>query len=115
MMVENNLNKLKVKQALIRWALGADDENGATGKVLDMIPWGDKIEKVVPWDDASGSIDSAIGTRYDENSKEWDIGLIMTETSTYVRFEEFISKKVDAIADTYQNFIKQANEAYASR
>lgn len=109
MKIENKINKLQLKEALIRWVLGTDGQNGATCGLISVIPWGDEINSVISWDDVCDYINDSFGSRLDENGKMWDIGVILTNSKEYFRFDNFISLKMKDVMDVYQSIIDRAN------
>ena len=109
MKIENKINKLQLKEALIRWVLGTDGQNGKTCALISVIPWGDEINSVISWDDVCDYINDSFGSRLDENGKMWDIGVILTNSKEYFRFDKFITLKIKNVMDVYQVIIDKAN------
>ena len=109
MKIENKMNYSRVKEGLIRWVLGTDGEDGATCELLNVIPWGKEIESVISWNDVCDEINESFGNRTDENGKMWDAGIILTNTTELVRFNEFITKKTNKVMTVYQGIIDKAN------
>lgn len=110
MKIENKINYNYVKEALIRWVLGTDGQDGATCELLNVIPWGKELESVISWNDVCDEINDSFGWRTDENNKWWDVGIILTNTTELVRFNEFITKKTNTVMDVYQGIIDKANK-----
>jgi hypothetical protein len=109
MKFENKIKYTCVKEALVRWVLGTDGQDGGTCEVLGTIPWGEEIESVIPWEDVSEEIDECIGSRTDENNKWWDAGVILTNKDEFERFDKFITEKTNKIMIAYQGIIDKAN------
>jgi hypothetical protein len=109
MKIENRMKYSRVKEALVRWVLGTDGHNGANCSLYDMIPWGEKIESVIPWEDVCDEINEAFGCRTDENNKWWDAGVIFTNENEFKRFDKFITEKTNKVMTVYQGIIDKAN------
>ena len=109
MKIENRMKYSRVKEALIRWVLGTDGHNGANCSLYDMIPWGEKIESVIPWEDVCDEINESFGCRTDENNKWWDAAIIFTNENEFKRFDKFITKKTNKVMTVYQGIIDKAN------
>lgn len=110
MKIENKINEVHLKEALIRWVLGTDGQDGATCELLDVIPWGDELESVISWDDVYNEINESFGSRTDENNKWWDAGIILTQASELERFMSFITEKTKNVMKVYQGIIDKANK-----
>ena len=100
-----------VKDALIRWVLGSDGEDGATCELLNAIPWGKEIESVISWDDVCDEINDSFGNRTDENNKWWDAAIILTNADELERFHNFITEKTNKVMTVYQGIIDRANSS----
>jgi hypothetical protein len=109
MKIENKMEYNRVKEALIRWVLVPG------GQVFDVIPWSKEIESVIPWKDVCDEIDKSFGSRTDENNKWWDIGVILTNSKEYFRFDNFISLKTKNVMKVYQGIIDRANRLCNTR
>lgn len=109
MKIENKIVYRRVKEALIRWVLGTDGQDGATCELIDVIPWGDELETLISWDDVRDEIDESFGYRTDENNKMWDVGIILTNKDEFKRFDRFIKKKTNNVLFVYQGIIDKAN------
>lgn len=90
MKIENKIKYNCVKEALIRWVLGTDGEDGATCSLIDVIPWGKELESVISWNDVCDEIYESFGDRTDENGKLWDAATILTNADELERFMSFI-------------------------
>jgi len=102
----NGTDRSDLQNALIKWVLGCDGENGATKNVVGCIPWSDEMQSVVPWDKYSEKFDAAIGGREFWNN---EIVGIITSNITKNRFMDFINQKLDDIVCVYQEAIVEAN------
>ena len=109
MKIENKMKYTCVKEALIRWVLGTDGEDGATCELIDVIPWGKEIDSVLSWDDVCDEINESFGNRTDENGKNWDVAVILTNTKELSRFNTFITEKTNKVMIVYQGIIERAN------
>jgi hypothetical protein len=109
MKIENKMEYNRVKEALIRWALGIG------GQVLDVIPWSKEIESVIPWEDVCDEIDKSFGSRTDEKGKLWDAGIILTNADELERFMSFIIEKTNKVMTVYQGIIDKANRLCNTR
>jgi hypothetical protein len=109
MKIENKMKYNRVKEALIRWALGIG------GQVLDVIPWSKEIESVIPWEDVCDEIDKSFGSRTDEKGKLWDAGIILTNADELERFMSFIIEKTNKVMTVYQGIIDKANRLCNTR
>ena len=109
MKIENKMNKLYVKESLIRWVLGTDEQDGATCELLNVIPWGKEIDSVISWDDVCDDINDSFGNRTDENGKIWDVGIILTNKNEFERFDKFITEKTNNVVSVYQDIVDKAN------
>lgn len=126
---ENKINKMELKDALIKWVFELDGYGGGIGGVLYKIPWetSNDIELKYWQDVAFEKIDEAIGSNYTEDNTEWDIAklLAFNGTSTYEKslmseiynyrnkFDKFIDAKVEKIYSVYQECIDDFNKKYA--
>ena len=115
MKIENKMNRVRVKEALIRWVLGTDGEDGATSELIDVVPWGEEIDSVISWDDVCDEINESFGNRTDENGKKWDIGIILTNTEELLRFNAFITLKTQNVMKVYQGIVDKANSLYNTK
>lgn len=109
MKIENKMNKVYVKEALIRWVLGTDGQDGGTCELIDVIPWGKELESVISWNDVCDEINDSFGNRTDENGKLWDVAKILTNANELERFMSFIIEKTNKIMTVYQGIIDKAN------
>jgi hypothetical protein len=109
MKIENKIKYCCVKEALIRWVLGTDGQDGATCELIDVIPWGKELESIISWDDVCDEINESFGNRTDENNKWWDAGLILTNVDELERFMSFITEKTNKVMTVYQGIIDKAN------
>ena len=109
MKIENKMNRVRVKEALIRWVLGTDGQDGATCELIDVIPWGKEIDSVISWGDVCDEINDSFGGRTDERGKLWDIGIILTNTEELLRFNAFITLKTQNVMKVYQGIVDKAN------
>lgn len=112
MKFENKIKYNCVKEAVIRWVLGTDGQNGATWVLCDTIPWSEEIEKVISWDDVYGDFSKVFGSRTDENDELWDEIKILTNADELERFHNFITEKTNKIMIVYQGIIDKANALY---
>ncbi len=110
MKIENKMNKLYVKESLIRWVLGTDEQDGATCELLNVIPWGKEIESVISWNEVCDDINDSFGNRTDENGKMWDVGIILTNENEFERFDKFITEKTNNVVSVYQDIVDKANK-----
>lgn len=109
MKIENKMKYSCIKEALIRWVLGTDGQNGKTCKLNNVIPWDNEIESVIAWDDVYSEISDSFGDRTDENGKMWDIVAVLTQASELERFISFITEKTNKVVLVYQGIIDRAN------
>lgn len=109
MKIENKMKRSCVKEAIIRWALGTDGQNGGTSELIGVIPWGEELESVISWNDVCYEIEDSFGDRTDENDKWWDAGIILTKENELERFMSFIIEKTNKVMDVYQGIIDRAN------
>ena len=112
----NKINKETLKNALIRWVLGTDGNDGAIDYVMDEIYWDAKMGFDYWQDVAQYRIRESIGSRYD-GEKCWDVSKLTNfsdfsnETMEYRnRFCIFIDKKIVNIYSTYQKCINELNK-----
>jgi hypothetical protein len=110
MKIENKIKYNCVKEALIRWVLGTDGQNGAPWVLCDTIPWGEEIEEVISWNDVYGDFRKAFGSRTDENGELWDVAKILTNADELERFMSFIIEKTNKVMIVYQGIIDRANK-----
>lgn len=115
MKIENEMKYSSVKEALIRWVLGTDGQDGKTCKLINVIPWGEEISSVISWNDVCGKIYDSFGSRTDEENNEWDIGAILTYKNEFERFNKFITEKTNNVVDVYKGIIDKANSLYNKR
>lgn len=109
MKFENKIKYNRLKEALIRWVLGTDGQDGATCELLDVIPWDDELETLICWDDVYDEINDSFGCRTDENNKWWDARTILTNADELERFYNFITEKTNKVMTVYQGIIDKAN------
>jgi hypothetical protein len=109
MKIENKMNYLDVRKALIRWVLGTDGQDGATCELIDVIPWGKDLESVISWNEVCDDINDSFGGRTDEKGKLWDIGIILTNKNEFERFDKFITIKTNNVMKVYQGIVDKAN------
>lgn len=116
MKFENKLNKTELEEAIINWAIGSDNQDGATFTILESIPWNDEMERVIPWRCFDEEIDDAIGPR-----EKWDVYRLLKSTPTVEdfkyrnEFEAFILGKMEKIDMVYENIINQLNKKIHSK
>jgi hypothetical protein len=109
MKIENKMNYQYVKEALIRWVLGTDGQDGATCELIGVIPWGKELESVISWNKVCDDINDSFGGRTDEKGKLWDVGIILTNKNEFDRFNRFITLKANNVVSVYQSIIDRAN------
>ena len=109
MKIENKINELHLKEALIRWVLGTDRNDGETCELIGVIPWDDDIDSIISWNDVCDEVNDSFGGRTDENGKLWDAGIILTQASELERFMSFIIEKTNNVMKVYQAIIDRAN------
>ena len=112
MKIENKMEYSRVKEALIRWVLGTDGQDGATCELGDAIPWDEEIDSIIPWGDVIDEINDSFGIRTDENNKLWDVAIILTNANELERFMSFIIEKTNKVMTVYQGIIDKANSLY---
>jgi hypothetical protein len=109
MKIENRMKYGCIKEALIRWVLGTDGQDGEICDLLDAIPWDEEMDSVISWDDVYDEIKDSFGCRTDENNKHWDVAIILTDNNEFKRFDKFITKKTINVMDVYQGIIDKVN------
>ena len=109
MKIENKINELHLKEALIRWVLGTDRNDGETCELIGVIPWDDDIDSIISWNDVCDEVNDSFGGRTDENGNLWDAGIILTQASELERFMSFIIEKTNNVMKVYQGVIDKAN------
>lgn len=110
MKIENKIKYSYVKEALVRWVLGIDGQDGSTCDLIDVIPWGKELESVISWNDVCDEIIESFGNRTDEKGKLWDAVIILTNKNEFERFDKFITEKTNNVMNVYQGIIDKANK-----
>lgn len=109
-------NVIKLRKALINWALETDGNCGATCDIINTIPWMEEMGFEFWQEYVADEIDAAIGTQYDEDDKEWDVGILADFISLHNahieyrnKFRKFIEEKVNNICEAYKKAVDKLN------
>ena len=110
MKIKNKIKYTCVKEALIRWVLGTDRNDGETCELIGVIPWDDDINSIISWNDVCDEVNDSFGGRTDENGNLWDAGIILSNKAEFDRFDKFITEKTNKVMIVYQGIIDKANK-----